>query len=273
MPCFRYCIKFIVVVISFPLFLSDAKEEIAPKIRIIHGDWGEASKEEIHAVLSCTAESLLDQVELRPKAILVGRSSNGPIVLFKRGEKGEFFINLNTQDRFWSQYVFQFAHEIGHIICGFKEGYRGNLWFEETICEVASLYALQSMSKKWKDSPPFSNWKSYAEEFNKYASNRIERNSFLDNGKFLEWYRSNRHSLIINPTDRSRNCKIATILLPLFKNNSLSWSSCQFLNQRKKRGEKSFNQYLLEWKQNCPLLGQKKFVMEVSSLFRIQFTE
>ena len=270
--CVKYWIGFFTVFIT-PSLLLDAKDQFTHKISIIHEDWGKASKEEIRAVLTSTADSLLDQVEIQPKAILVGRSSNGPIVLFKRGKNGEFFVNLNTQDRLWSQYAFQFAHEIGHIICGFKEGHKGNLWFEETICEVASLFALQSMSKKWIDFPPHPNWKSYAKEFNKYALNRMKKNSFSDKGKFLEWFRINKHSLTINPTDRSKNCKIATILLPLFKNNSHSWSSCQHLNDRKNLEEKNFDQYLLEWKQNCPLQEQKKFVKKISNLFGIQFSE
>ena len=47
------------------------------------------------------------------KPIQVERSQTGPIVLYKRGNNGEYLVRLNTQKTFWCQYAFQFAHELG----------------------------------------------------------------------------------------------------------------------------------------------------------------
>ena len=82
--------------------------------------------------------------------ICVNRSRTGPIVLYERGKQGEYLVKLNTEKTYWCQYAFQFAHELGHIICGYKKGDRSNLWFEETICETASLFVLRRMTKEWK---------------------------------------------------------------------------------------------------------------------------
>ena len=50
--------------------------------------------------------------------------------------------------------VRQFSHEIGHILCGYREGDQSNHWFEETICETAPLFALGKLSEDWKTSHP-----------------------------------------------------------------------------------------------------------------------
>ena len=259
--------------ISFlvPLLCPATQERTFPEIKITHGDWGTASKHEVHKVLSSTARSLPKEVEFSSSTILVGRSENGPIVLYNRGNNDEFTIKLNTRNRFWSQYAFQFAHEIGHIICGFKKGHEGNLWFEESVCEVFSLCALQSLAKKWKDSPPYQNWKNYAEEFKKYSLNRIENNSFAEQSQFLVWFKENKNFLNEFPTDRSKNCRVASVLLPIFKSNSFSWSACKYLNKGKNFEEKSFGRYLEDWMENCPLEGQKQFVERIRELFGIQF--
>ena len=80
--------------------------------------------------------------------VWVGKSENGPIILYQRGKKGEYIINLNTQDRYWCQYAFQFSHEVGHILCNYKEGNSSNLWFEETLSEVASTFIHFTVGKK-----------------------------------------------------------------------------------------------------------------------------
>ena len=72
--------------------------------------------------------------------IVVTRGHSGPITLFRRNGRGEIVVCLDTEKTYWSQYSYQFAHELCHILCGFKEGYEGNKWFEETVCETASLY-------------------------------------------------------------------------------------------------------------------------------------
>ena len=104
---------------------------------------GTGNHQDIVAVLRSVAE-IMFPLGGKPtyNSIWVSRSEQGPIVLYQRGKQGEYIVKLNTQDRFWCQYAFQFSHEIGHILCGYKDGDASNLWFEETLGEVASLYAL-----------------------------------------------------------------------------------------------------------------------------------
>ena len=245
-----------------------------PNIEVVKGSWGEVTIPEVKKVLNLTAKQLFPSTQKREwDSILVKQSNAGPMVLFERGQKGEYTVYLDTHGRYWCQYVFQFAHEIGHIICGYHKENQKHLWFEETICEVASLFALHSMSKEWKDSLPYPNLENYAEEFKSYAANRMKKNSFANPDKFQEWIRSNKDSLVEKPMDRSMHGKMATILLPYFKNDSFSWSACLYLNKTNNFASDSFDQYLNRWKKNCPFTGQKEFVQKISKVFGILLPE
>ena len=124
-----------------------------PEIRAIKADWGGASLRDIGKVLNSSARQLWPHAspeELKP--IIVDRSRTGPIVLFRRGNEGQYIVRLDTHKTFWSQYAFQFAHEFGHIICGYKAGDQSNQWFEESLCETASLFAMRRERKEWEES-------------------------------------------------------------------------------------------------------------------------
>lgn len=56
-------------------------------------------------------------------------------------------IQLCTHDNYWCQWVYQFSHEYcHHLINGPSgNGVRGMMWFEETVCELASIHNLYEM--------------------------------------------------------------------------------------------------------------------------------
>ena len=84
---------------------------------------------------------------LPTESVVIQHGSQNPITLFQRNPQGEIVVKLNTGKTFWSQYAYQIAHEICHVHCSFREGPRENLWFEESICETASLFCLRAMAK------------------------------------------------------------------------------------------------------------------------------
>lgn len=61
------------------------------------------------------------------------------------------FIFLHVTDNYWSKWIYQFAHEYcHHLINGKMSGeIRGLMWFEETICELSSMYHLQMAATQW----------------------------------------------------------------------------------------------------------------------------
>ena len=239
-----------------------------PNIRLTEKNWGQGSPQDVVAILKSTARQLFPHTGKKEWAdLLVGKSPHGPVVLFRRGQLGEYLVNLNTRDRFWCQYAFQFAHEIGHVICGFRKGDRSNLWFEETICEVASLFALEKMAMEWNESAPHPNWKPYAVEFKKYAEQRISKYRLPESHTLAQWYEERASTLKAKADDRGSNTRMATALLPLFRKYPIGWEACTFLNLRKTKQPKSFETYLKEWLENCSSVEQRAFVRKVSQSF------
>lgn len=63
-------------------------------------------------------------------------------------------IFLNTEGIRWCQWVYQLAHELcHHLIGGTMTGdFRGCQWFEEALCETASLFCLAKLAdpKVWR---------------------------------------------------------------------------------------------------------------------------
>ncbi|MEC8044024.1 MAG: hypothetical protein VX130_05470 [Verrucomicrobiota bacterium] len=241
-----------------------------PKIQILSKDWGNGHPDDIKKVLESTASVLFRYgVQVPNPSILVGQSANGPIVLHQRGDKGEYLINLNTKDRYWCQYAFQFSHELGHILCGFKKGDSSNMWFEESLCEVASLFSLLQLQLLWREKPPYPNWISYAPEFKKYVEQRISQNQKFEIKDLSIWFANNELYLRKNPTDRKKNLAVACKLLPLLEEQPENWSACAYLNKQKSNEFKTFPQYLDDWRNACKYEAQIKFVENISSKFGI----
>ena len=164
------------------------------EIRLDPKGWGNASPQDIKAVLYSTCDSIHKHFgPLKEKEPLrVVRDKSGPIVLFKRNPNGEIIIKLNTGDRFWCQYAYQMAHEFCHVLCRFKNGSQTNLWFEESLCEMASMFALKSMAKTWKTNPPYSNWKSYASAIDDYLEDIVLKNKLTEDISVADYYKKMR---------------------------------------------------------------------------------
>ena len=254
------------------LFLfSLSLKTYAFEISLKKNNWGDASDKEVRAVLQTTADQFVPLVlNLSGLKVLVSTTNGSPIALHQRTKDEELQIKLGVKNRYWCQYAFQFAHELGHIICGFEQGNQSNQWFEESLCEAASLYALQRLSVAWNHSPPYPNWKSYAPEFVRYRINRIKDSSFPENLHLASWWRENRVALSRNAGLRKLNLWVAVKLLGTIEQNPKSaWSACSWLNHTKNGQSKTFEEYLNDWYKACPETGQKKFVRQVINLFGI----
>ncbi|MFP6854498.1 MAG: hypothetical protein VB980_01840 [Opitutales bacterium] len=246
---------------------SVTKKGPLPTIRVAESDWGGASLRDIGKILNSSAEQLWPHASQdRLDTIIVDRSTSGPIVLFRRGNEKQYLVRLNTHKTFWSQYAFQFAHEFGHIMFGYKAGDQTNQWFEESLCEAASLFALRRMSDAWKTAPPYPNWKSYGPSFRKYAQDRIDEHPWPKPKSIAAWYRENAKALAENATDRKKNTTVATQLLPLFEKNPKRWAATAYLNIRKTNKTRDFTTYLTDWRNACPA-KDKPFAIKIAGLF------
>ncbi len=231
-----------------------------------------ASEADIRAVIDSAARELwrfFPDYTLEP--LVVTRGRGGPITLFKRNERGEIVVRLDTEKTFWSQYSYQFAHEFCHILCGFREGYRGNQWFEETLCETASLFVMRAMARTWATSPPFPNWRDYRDALRSYTDDIIrkrERACELFAKGLPAFYRDNQAALRKEPCSRELNGAMTIVFLQLFETQPERWEAVRWLNSSAAPEGETFAAYLTRWREAAPA-RHKAFIESIGALYGI----
>jgi hypothetical protein len=245
----------------------------APKPRAIdirptdHKAWGN-SPERVQAILVSAANELWRYFPERSLKPILVEPKDGPITLFDRGPGGEYRVRLNTGANLWSQWVFQFAHEFGHILSNYDAVAHENKWFEETICEVASLFVLRRLADTWKKGPAPPNWKNYAPNLQKYAQERIDKAQLPPNTTLPQWYEANARRLAKTGYDRDMNTLVAVQLLPLFEKEPEHWEAIADLARAKKGHSESLADFLKAWQTHCPE-KHRAFVAALAAKFAI----
>jgi hypothetical protein len=238
-------------------------------IRVSAEGWGDAGPGDITKVLQSAGESLAGLFLERKFPVLeVSRSSSSPITLFQRGPAGEIRVKLDVEGRHWAQFAFQFGHEMGHIVCGYAEYPNPNLWFEETLCETASLFVLGRMAESWKTRPPYPNWKDYATALKKYREERIAKEQLPEGSSLADWFRGQQSALRKDGTQRSLNLKMAVAILPLFEETPERWEAVAALNSVRGDASRSFAQYLRDWSRSSPE-KHREFIAKIAGRFGV----
>lgn len=117
--------------------------EITPYVQIeIDNSWGNYNEDTIFDIIRNVERDFSFCLE-KPnnKLCILMHIDTGPKCV---DQQGIHFIYLSTKDNYWCQWIYQFAHEYcHHLIDGTMSGeIKGLLWFEETICELSSLFHL-----------------------------------------------------------------------------------------------------------------------------------
>lgn len=238
----------------------------------VEADGFEASQEDIAAVcLSAIGELQCHCPGLPTEDVVIehGGGEGHAIVLHERNNNGEIVIQLDTSKTFWSQYAYQISHEICHVHCGFRRGPLQNQWFEEAVCETASMFCLRAMAHTWKTEPPYPHWRSYASSLAEYAdnftSNLIYKAEFLSKG-LAQFYRDHETEFRAHACERELNGVIALALLPYLEEKSGRWAAFCWLNATARPENEPFTHYLTRWEQSTPE-EHKATVLGVRQLF------
>lgn len=227
-------------------------------IRVEPGGWGGAKPEEIESLLYAVADALLvhfPQRQLNP--IVVSSTRQAPIVLYQKGPENEYQVYLAAKDQRWAEYVYEFSHEMFHILARYENhappNVASNLWFEETLCEAVSLYTLRQLSSRWEQFPPRAEWVSYASTLREFTARvqnephrRLPANTSLE-----QWFRENGPLLLKNPYLRGKNELVANLFLPILEHNQ-DWQAVGFLNPETMQGQTGFYDYLASWHGRTP---------------------
>ncbi|EJJ9540437.1 hypothetical protein NKF71_001250 [Salmonella enterica] len=187
-----------------------------------------------------------------------------PMVFYDRGINGEFMINLGSHDTQYDRYIYQFIHEYCHIRTNYREHNRKLGWFEESICETASLYFLDIISTRWNHNPPLKYLKGYDKFILEYQK-KVKQNVCLKQD-FLEWFSFKRKyfdetHLEEHSSKRNDYFIISKHILPLFYSNPELWNALTYWNAWEQdindNIDSAFNKWLFVLPENRKKLAMK----------------
>lgn len=232
--------------------------------------FGSANRVDIEALLTSAGRELWRWFpEYEIEKFVVVRGNDGPIVLYQRNTRGEIVMRLDTQDTRWAQYAYQFAHEFCHILCGYDDDQCKNEWFEETLCETASLFVMRAMAKAWEHDPPYKHWAGFRHALKSYTDKVIESRQSLKPRDVAKFYRKHQAELEKSSTLRDINGAMAVVLLEMFEDDPTRWEAVRWINAEPNNDGLNFRQYLQAWHDAAPD-RHHKFIREVAKLYSIR---
>ncbi|NNE90228.1 MAG: hypothetical protein HKN23_01140 [Verrucomicrobiales bacterium] len=234
--------------------------------------WDGASIRDVQAVLESAGTELIRWFPARHLEPIQVEPKGGPITLYNRDSGGGYTVKLNTGKTFWAQYSFQFSHELCHILSNYRKDENPNGWFEESLCEVASLFTLKQMAETWKTDPPYENWKSFHSALVDYAQKRIDESALQARKPLPEWFEEMEPKLRESAGQRELNNVVAVHLLPLFEANPKGWEAIGWLNVDQSYPDDTFPEFLERWHYYCPD-RHRPFVQKIAAKFAIQIGE
>lgn len=245
-------------------------------IHVNDGNWGSAQPSEIEALLYTVAEELLQHFPERQLApIVVSPTQTGPVVLYRKGPGNEYLVRLAAKDQRWPEYVYEFSHELMHILVNYE--YHApphssrHQWFEEALCETASLHTLKRLAARWGRNASDLEAIQFAATLRRYAdivTNEPHRRLPHD-VPLANWFAQNELQLRGNAYLREKNELVANLFLPRFEQES-DWQALAYLNGPEQ--DSDFRHHLFDWYRRTPA-PQQEFVRQALVLFAFDIDE
>jgi hypothetical protein len=185
--------------------------------------------------------------------------ADGPEVKFGGNPDVGYDVHLNSDGNYWDNHVYQFAHETCHILAQFLQTQHCNQWFEESLCEAASLFTLKTLSRmgamgKGPSVGLESGSIPYHECLSRYADqylNSLDR--AIPDVSIQQWFKTNEITMRHSPYCRSLNGVVANKMFGRFLSEPSNWNAAEFLNTEPCGPSKdSFSEYLGNWKSAAP---------------------
>ncbi len=234
--------------------------KLNPRFLLDQQGWGEAQPSDITSLLDNVIGHFfanLDSRRFNQNPLIVANSSARiPPTTYPEFVKLPDFscIFLATRDLRWAQYSYQFAHELCHYIIDkpFQPTADRFSWFDETLCELASLFVLHSMANSWKRNPPFVNGESYSEHLRHYLNVILTEQQSTLAIPFNEWLEANINTLYKDRYNRPLNRIVAIRLLPVFKSHPELWQTLQYLKLVEVTRDMDMKSFLKGWEAKLP---------------------
>jgi hypothetical protein len=181
---------------------------------------------------------------------------NNPVSFPRSG-----LIFLSARGVMYDKYVYQFSHELFHLIVAgqFSAALK---WFEEALCEMASFFFLRKMRRRWEVAPPYPHWKDYAQNYDTYASKTMA--AYVDTdflSDFVCNLNAKKERLKTNSVDRRTNAQCAIKMLPVFEAHEELW--LDLLRVGALDPNESFEGFLIKWLEASEQKGSVESILEL----------
>ncbi len=219
-----------------------------PLVAVANGDWGATSLRAVHAVLHSAAFVLCDAFGRVPNAPVRVHPGDGPPMVAR--DRRRYWIRVAARDTYWCQYAYQFSRELCRALANFDRiGRHRHKWFEESLCEVAALFALHRLSERFRHDPPSDvlGATDFAPHFTAYADEIANRAPPLPPGGLAAWFCEKLPALEQNHADRDLHLTAATAMLNAFLDDGSRWRDCGSMNLWDAALDRSFAGYLASW--------------------------
>lgn len=237
------------------------------------GDWGDADPHRILLVLRATATELQRYFPSAPGETIHIRHAEGvPMVLYATGAGGARMVQLTARGSAWETYIYEFGHEFCHIEAHYEHRVgtplEAHQWFEESLCETASLFALRALAQRWQTDPPWPEARREAPLLADYANMLLNEPHRQGSVSLSRWVAGHEELLLHDPYQRPLNEYVANRLLALFETHPQGWASLQYLNAPVDAATPSFDGYLRQWYHAVPVT-QRPFMSQLLALFEV----
>ena len=256
------------VIFLFFIFLS-ANVFADLEITVKSSDWGEISTHDVKKLCENithhfeqhlrTENEINDKVNVsrtfRPKSHTTLDPS--PDVKYKIGIVLKKNMEIRVDDFYY--FIFDFAHEFCHILHNFEVTTinNPNLWFQEGIATMASMWALRSMAETWKRDSPFGLFAEqdggiayFYKNFNHYADAYLKVfPEYQYDGTGEEWLSEHEMSLREEYIEKGTFTQYHTAaqltfkFLPIFEENPEAWNAVRKMPSTKGK----MSAYMQDW--------------------------
>ena len=247
------------------------KQKLKIQLHVSQTDWGDIQPNEIAMLLQDTAFHInrLLRVPFHEKIQVDPSQVDHPKVLYRSSTEEPYIVWISAQDRFWCKFAYQFAHEFCHVLSGYENLRENpNNWFHEAICELASVFTIRRMARRWRTHPTFPKRTDYAAALKDYWQNLLNNQEaqLSEDITLHSWLSLHEDELREDPVaeqeQRNNQALVAYQLLPLFEKTPNGWNAIRKLpNSSDKLAD-----YLVNW-YSAVDPDDKIFVAEISKAF------
>ncbi len=229
------------------------------------GNWGHMSPDAVARVAERIRHVCLDGIRLvserQPTRLRVDEHTSGlPSIWLHSDNDTTAWIIVYIGERSWSQFAYQFGHELGHVMANSWQQHAKPMspcqWLEEALVEAFSLRSLGLLAKSWKREPLFVNDGKFSDVIAAYREKIIDEYTKLAGEQgglqnFASWFVTYQRELEDNAGLGSFAQAASLIFLLEYERHPDCIEALGALNRWPGRSSVPLGDYLKLWEASC----------------------